>query len=65
MVKSIIFFFKWLFGEKCEFCHCMLRKGDDQYYGGIEIKDTIDGKKKGRTAYVCNLCYQFLKKIND
>lgn len=46
--------------DKCEFCLGKLRKNDDMYYGGIEIKDNISGTKK-RTAYVCNLCYQHLK----
>ena len=50
-----------LFKDKCEWCGKPLRRFGDDYYGGIDIQDTIGGKTK-RTAYVCNLCYQFYNK---
>lgn len=54
----------WYFfeSEKCEFCRGPLRKHNDQYYGGIDVRDSI-GSSKSRTAYVCNLCYKFLEGV--
>ncbi len=54
----------WFFfaSEKCEWCRGKLRRGGDNYHGGIDIKDGI-GTKKYRTVYVCNLCYRVLEKL--
>lgn len=59
-IKKLISNFK-LKHEKCEWCGGRLRRKDDVYYGGVNIQDTIGGRPK-RTAYVCNLCYQFYHK---
>lgn len=46
---------------KCEHCGQNLRRNGDKYYGGVDIHDTIGGPIK-RTAYICNLCYEFYKR---
>lgn len=56
-------FFKWMWGDKCEFCNGSLRKNKDLYYGGVEVQDSIGGIGKKRTAYLCNLCYQLFKAV--
>lgn len=57
-------FYSWLkFQDKCDLCKNRLRKTRNDYYGVVEVPNTISGNLK--TSYnLCNLCY-FLYKRNN